>query len=276
LLKEGIEAVKEDVFFSFKMLAFKNFLFTSPETNKQTSTNKQTKTFFMSIRNYITNAKAANSQKYADWTGGFAGMTGPAGPRQAQASGVAAASAAQSQPYIITVANASATAVSNFDVLGAYEYINNAGWSGGSLTVNNVTISSSISNVTYQQFLYQSMTQPFSVGLTYIQSVSGSSSQISESFVINTRDANGNQNLRTIVPIIDPYQQQNGVVQVKQLYGIDGYTKLTFANVLASVVFKLMFFPSTNINLASGLNGNPVSQSYTNPNITGVPTYIQQ
>jgi hypothetical protein len=119
------------------------------------------------------------------------------------------------------------------------------------------------------------MNQPFAVGLTYIESVSGSSSQITQTFTLNTQDANGNQLLRTIVPTIDPYQQQSTIVAVKQLYNIDGFTKLTFASILASVVFRVHFYPASNINLAAGLAGSSVAQNYGNPNITGVPTYIQ-
>ena len=242
----------------------------------------------MSVRNYISNARNNANQNYMSWTGGnvnanaqYQNMSGlqpsglaGVGARQRTADGTGN-NAPQSQPYIITISNASATAVSAFDVLGAYTYINSNGFVNGSLTLSGVTISSAISNVNYQQFLYQSMNQPFSVGLTYIESVSGASAQISQTFTLNTQDANGNQMLRTIVPTIDPYQQQSTIVAVKQLYSIDGFTKLTFGSIAASVVFRIHFYPSTNINLASGLQGASVAQSYGNPNITGVPTYIQ-
>ncbi|MCE5295101.1 MAG: hypothetical protein LLF94_10890 [Chlamydiales bacterium] len=177
------------------------------------------------------------------------------------------ASVPTSQPYIITVSNSTAGSVSNFDVLGAYEYLQNVGFSGGSLTVSGVTISSGLSNITYQQFLYQSMNSPFSVGMTYIQSIAGSSSQITQPLTLNTRDANGNQALKTLVVTIDPYQQQNGVVAVKQLYRIDGFTKITISNVLPSAVFQMQFYPSDNINLARGLAGRPASRQFGNPNI---------
>lgn len=239
----------------------------------------------MSVRNYINNARNFANEKYASWTGspanqngGYRNLTavseaGVVGPRQMlQANG--GNNAPQSQPYIITISNASATAVSNFDVLGAYTYLNNAGFSGGSLTISGVTISSAISNVNYQQFLYQSMNQPFSTGLTYIESISGASSQITQVFTLNTQDANGNQLLRTIVPTIDPYQQQSGIVAVKQLYSIDGFTKLTFNQIQASVVFRVHFYPASNINLAAGLQGASVAQSYGNPMISGVPTNL--
>jgi len=172
-----------------------------------------------------------------------------------------------SQPYIITLSNVSAVAVSNFDVLGAYQYLQNTGFSGGSLSISGVTISSAISNITYQEFLYQSMNSPFSTGLTYIESVSGSSSQVSQTITVNTRDANGNQALKTLVPTIDPYQQQSGIIAMKQGYRIDGFTKLTIASVLPSVVFRLHFYPADNINIARGLASRPVSRQFGNPNI---------
>jgi hypothetical protein len=245
----------------------------------------------MSVRNYIQNARNNANERYMSWTGnaapingGYRNMVGNAvnaagavvQPRQMLATGQGGGNnAPQSQPYIITISNASATGVSNFDVLGAFTYIGNAGFSNGSLTISGVTIASAISNVNYQQFLYQSMQQPFSVGLTYIESVSGSSAQITQTFTLNTQDANGNQLLRTIVPTIDPYQQQSTIVAVKQQYSIDGFTKLTFGTIQASSVFRVHFYPSTNINLAAGLQGASVAQQYGNPNIVGVPTYIQ-
>jgi hypothetical protein len=179
------------------------------------------------------------------------------------------ASAPVSQPYIITVSNVSAASVSNFDVLGAYQYINNSGFSNvtGNLTISGITISSGIANVTYQQFLYQSMNSPFSVGMTYIQSIGGSQSQITQPMNLTTQDANGNQATKAIIIVIDPYQQQTGVVAVKQLYRIDGYTKLTIATVLPSVVFQIQFYPADNINLARGLSGRPASAQYAKPNI---------
>jgi hypothetical protein len=177
------------------------------------------------------------------------------------------ASAPTSQPYIITISNASATSVSNFDVLGAYQYLNAVNVTTGNVTISGVTISSGISNVTYGQFLYQTMNSPFSVGLTYIQSLSGSQGQITQPITLNTQDANGNQALKAIIITIDPYQQQTGVVAVKQLYRIDGYTKITISTVLASVVFQLQFYPADNINLARGLAGRPASRQFANPGV---------
>lgn len=225
------------------------------------------------IRKYLENAKNFANERYMNAIGFdyFAGGDqffdadgdGAAAP---QAGGVPSMGAMRtSQPYIITISNASATSVSNFDVLGAYQYLQNAGFSSGSLTIGNVTISSAISNITYQEFLYQSMNSPFAVGLTYIESVSGSSTQVSQTLTLNTRDANGNQALKTLVPTIDPYQQQSGIVALNQLYDIDGFTKITISTVLPSVVFRMHFYPRANLNIARGLRGNQVASDFGSP-----------
>jgi len=183
-----------------------------------------------------------------------------------QAGGVPSMGAMRtSQPYIITISNASATSVSNFDVLGAYQYLGTGTFTSGSLVSGQLTVSSAISNVTYQEFLYQSMNSPFAVGLTYIESVSGSSTQVSQTLTLNTRDANCNQALKTLVPTIDPYQQQSGIVALNQLYDIDGFTKITISTVLPSVVFRIHFYPRANLNIARGLRGNQVASDFGSP-----------
>ena len=223
------------------------------------------------IKKYLQNARNQaqethlNAIGFENFAGGdqFFDADGPdAGAAQASMGAMRT-----SQPYIIQISNASATSVNNFDVLGAYQYLGTGTFSNGSLVVGNVTISSAISNVTYQEFLYQTMNSPFSVGLTYIESVSGSTTQVTQALTLNTRDANGNQALKTLVPTIDPYQQQSSIVALNQLYRIDGYTKLTIASVLPSVVFRVHFYPADNINIARGLEGRPASAQYGSPNI---------
>lgn len=178
---------------------------------------------------------------------------------------VVAAPVMRSQPYIVTVSNASNAAVS-VDLFGAYVYLNNAGFSGGSLTVSNVTISSGLSNVTYYNLLNQSSVSPFTIGSTLISSVSGTTSQVLAPLTLSTLDANGNQATKILTPTIDPYQQQSGVIELKQPFRIDGFTKLTF-NLFAATTVQFQFYPSDTINIARGLGGNPVSKQYGSPKI---------
>ena len=179
------------------------------------------------------------------------------------------AAAPTSQPYIIQVANTGG-AVSNFDILGSYEFINNAGFSSGTLTIGNVTVSSAVPNVTYQQMLYQFMNNPFSVGLTYIQSAS--STQLLETLSVQTKDANGNLAQKPLVPTVDPYQQQTTVLAMRYGYRIDGYTKIIINQILASTTVKLYMYPADNINLARGLSGRAVSKDFSSPGIVRAQT----
>ena len=180
-------------------------------------------------------------------------------------------SAPTSQPYIVDITSTSGSAVSNFEVLGSYQYINNAGFqTNGDLVIGSVTISSGISDITYREMLYQFMNQPYSVGLTYIQSATAN--QVLETISVNTKDANGNLAQKTLVPTIDPYQQQTNIIAMKYAYRIDGFTKLIIRQVLANATIKLYFYPADNINLARALGGNSVAKQFANPNVVNGQT----
>lgn len=203
----------------------------------------------MSVRNYIQNARNNVNQNNMNC---MDDQTAPFGANQRSLS----------QPVILTISNSLDTAVSNFDVLGAYSNFDNATFNNGSLSISGVTISSDITDMTYQQFLYQCMQQPFCIDITFIESVSGSPSQIIQNFKLTTQDTNGNQLVRSIEPIIDPYQQQSTIVAVKKSFSIDAFTKLTFSAINALAVFRIHFYPSTLINLASGLQGASLTKRF--------------
>lgn len=223
------------------------------------------------IKKYLENAKQFANEKYMNaigfdyFAGGDQFFDADGGDLTPAPAAPSMGAMRTSQPYIITISNASATSTSNFDILGAYQYLGTGTFTSGSLVSGNITVSSAISNITYQEFLYQSMNSPFSVGLTYVESISGSTTQVSQTLTLNTRDANGNQALKTLVPTIDPYQQQSGIVALNQLYDIDGFTKLTIATILPSVVFRVHFYPRANLNIARGLRGNQVASDFGSP-----------
>lgn len=232
------------------------------------------------IRQYLADAQRAANESFSNadgfiddvnFTGDdfFNNMGGMSGMMRADG----APSAPTSQPYIINITSTSGAAVSNFQVLGSYEFINNAGFtSGGDLVIGSITISSGIANITYREMLYQFMNNPYSVGLTYIQSATVG--QVLETLSLNTRDANGNEAQKTLVPTIDPYQQQSDIIALKYPYRIDGFTKMIIRSVLASSTVKLYFYPADNINLARGLAGRPVSKQFGNPGIVRNQTVV--
>lgn len=231
------------------------------------------------IRQYLADAQRAANESFSNADGfiddvnftgdDFFNMGGMGGMMRADG----APSAPTSQPYIINITSTSGAAVNNFEVLGSYEFINNAGFtSGGDLVIGSITISSGIANITYREMLYQFMNNPYSVGLTYIQS--STAGQVLETLSLNTRDANGNEAQKTLVPTIDPYQQQSDIIALKFPYRIDGFTKMIIRSVLASSTVKLYFYPADNINLARGLAGRPVSKQFGNPGIVRNQTVV--
>ena len=172
----------------------------------------------------------------------------------------------KSQAYVINIFNASAAQVSNFDIFGAYEYLNTGigTWSNGSLTISGVTISSGISNVTYQFLLGQSNQSPFSIGRTQITVGTGAATQLIQPITVNTKDANGNAAQIALLPVVSPFQNQVNTLVMDQLFRIDGGTKLTMT-ILPSVQFSLYLYPQDNINIARGLTGQSVAATYANP-----------
>lgn len=221
------------------------------------------------IRNYIDQAQNRAHERFLNADGFFDDdLRFTAGEDFMNANGDAGVSngpAPTSQPYIIQVAN-TGSLVSNFDILGSFEYLFNSGWdASGNLVIGDVTVSSNIPNVTYRQMLQQFSTNPFSIGLTYIQS--SSSTQLLQTISVNTRDANGNLAQKPLVPTIDPYQQQTTVLAMKYGYRIDGYTKLIINSILASTTVTFNLYPSDNINIARGLTGNQVSREFASPGI---------
>jgi len=223
------------------------------------------------VRKYLANAQRNAMESFSNADGFIDQDLSFTGEDFFNAEGMGGGNVQTSQPYIVNVTSTSGSAVQNFEILGSYQYINNAGFtSGGDLVIGSITISSGISDVTYQEMLYQFMNNPYSVGLTYIQSAT--TNQVLETLSVNTRDANGNLAQKTLVPTIDPYQQQTTIIAMKYAYRIDGFTKIIIRQVLANASVKLYFYPADNINLARALGGNSVSRQFGTPPVTNGQT----
>tara|TARA_R110000796_G_scaffold23743_3_gene67916 strand:+ start:6336 stop:7058 length:723 start_codon:yes stop_codon:yes gene_type:complete len=183
------------------------------------------------------------------------------------ANGAAGSSAglggATSQPYILSIANSTTDAVANVAVFNAYKSL--------AATATNfdnpaaITISMGIGGLTYGEMLYQSMNKPFVVGLTYLQSANAS--QVLETIRISQKDINGNESHKSIVPTIDPYQQQTGTVAIAFNYKIDGFTKLTIASILASAILNVYLYPAENVATGRALTGGAVVKGFQNPDL---------
>ena len=175
-------------------------------------------------------------------------------------------SAPTSQPYIVNVQNTNtSTAISNVTILGAYSNIGSTAPSYGNGA--NISITMGIANITYTEFLYQSMNKPFSVGLTYLSSATAA--QVLETLTITQKDVNGNVASKVLTPTIDPYQYQDTKVAFKFEYRIDGFTNMVISSVLAATTLKIYFYPSETVATSRALAGRRAVQEYGNPRVTG-------
>jgi hypothetical protein len=223
------------------------------------------------VRKYLANAQRNAMESFSNADGFIDNDLSFTGDDFFNAEGMGGGNVQTSQPYILDITSTSGSAVSNFEVLGSYQYINNSGFTAnGDLVIGSITISSGISDVNYREMLYQFMNNPYSVGLTYIQSATAN--QVLETLSVNTKDANGNLAQKTLVPTIDPYQQQTTIIAMKYAYRIDGFTKIIIRQVLANATVKLYFYPADNINLSRALGGQSVSKQFGTPPVTNGQT----
>jgi len=175
-------------------------------------------------------------------------------------------SAPTSQPYIVNVQNTNtSTAINNVTILGAYSNIGQTAPAYGNTT--GISITMGIANITYTEFLYQSMNKPFSVGLTYLSSATAA--QVLETLTVTQKDVNGNVASKVLTPTIDPYQYQNDKVAFKFEYRIDGFTNMVISSVLAATTLKIYFYPSETVATSRALAGRRAVQGYGNPRVTG-------
>jgi hypothetical protein len=235
----------------------------------------------MNTRNYLAMARSRANERFYGADGFIdddLNFTGDDSFFADGDSGAMSPIAPTSQPYIVTVTYTGLSTSGSIDLFSAFSYLNYTGggasfaWSNGDLTYgstpNQITVASALSNVTYQQLLFQSMTNPFSVGMMYIQcGGTNATTQLVVPITLTTQDANGNQAQKILTPTIDPYQQQTNVLALRQPYRMDGFTKLTIPYIQAGTSYTIRVYPSDTINLARGLAGRSVSQEYGNPGI---------
>jgi hypothetical protein len=179
------------------------------------------------------------------------------------ADGAMANAAPTSQPYILNVQNTTASNISNVTILGAYTFIGTTSPAFGN--ASGISISMGITNVSYTEFLYQSMNKPFAVGLTYTSA--DVAAQVLETITVTQKDINGNISSKVLTPTIDPYQFQTDKIAFKFEYRIDGFTNLVIARVLANTTLKVYFYPSETVSVSRALAGRAAVQDYGRPSV---------
>ena len=128
----------------------------------------------------------------------------------------------------------------------------------------SITVTSTISGVTYQEFLAQSESEPFIVGRTMI--ISTTEGQVENPVVIAHRNANGDRVDHVITPTIDPYQNQTDRIIDDYEYLFDGMTRFRFSiNGRATVSIRLYLINKWAATQA--IAGRPAIQNYRPPHL---------
>ena len=188
--------------------------------------------YFSDAEENISNEFMSANGEYSDWDDAF----DFGGSEEEYLNAMGSADASSSQPYIISLYNSSAADLSNVEIGGAYNNITTT--VGTKANTEGIEYTMGISGVTYLEFLWQSSSKPFVVGLTYLQS-DGGSAAVLETITVKVVDSNGNQQQKTLVPTIDPYQNQTDITVLKHTYKWDGFTTLTVNKIATTRTLKV-------------------------------------
>lgn len=217
------------------------------------------------FKNYFEDTRNNANENFLSFSGDFS--FDDYGMDNFSADGDAVASAPTSQPYIINVQNTNTTSnITNVTILGAYSNIGESSPAYGNSTGISITIG--IANITYSEFLYQSMNKPFTVGLTYISgSGTNAVSQVLATLTVTQKDVNGNVASKVLTPTVDPYALQDTKVAFKFNYKVDGFTYIIISTVYAATTAQLYLYPSETVSTSRALSGRRAVQGYGNPGI---------
>jgi len=235
----------------------------------------------MSFKNYL----ASSRNEVARYNFGGVSATGPrrnlvGGSYNANAMGIGAPSAATGTPdytnvaplFGIQVQNTTTANLTSVDTFGSFQYTPQSTlFTGGNYVSGGVTISTQFSTINYQQFLTSSATQQFKVGAVHVL-VSASTTAIANAqafdvLTVTTQSQSGASQSFPIKQLLNPMQYQAGVAQNYINFIIDGYTKITLANLYAGVSVQYSFFPQLTQNPSGTLAGKGGTSAWGTPQL---------
>jgi hypothetical protein len=167
-----------------------------------------------------------------------------------------------SLPFIVNIANSTTDDVASVSILGANSNLFGATNFGN---VAAITITMDNGDVSYTEFLESIKSEPFKVGLMYLQSADAN--QPFKQITIEYREPNGRKVTLPVTPALDPMQQQSSVTIVNHKFPVNAFTKLS-TTILASATLTLRLYPMEQIDVARGLVGRNVAKDYNRPNLS--------
>jgi len=224
----------------------------------------------MSFQNYL--ASSRNSVAKYNASGRTVGVANPSAFAGVSArghrnmAGVGNAMAATGTPdysnvaplFGIQVANTTTANLTNVDILGSFQYTPQSSlFTNGNYVSGGVTISTIFSTINYQQFLTSTATQQFKVGAIHVLVTAGASAnaQAFDVLTVTTQSQSGATQSIPVKQLLSPNQYQSGVAQNYINFIVDGFTKITLANLYASTTVQYSFFPQLTQNPSGTLAG---------------------
>lgn len=169
-----------------------------------------------------------------------------------------------SQPYILQLVNACTSAIADVDI--GDSFANRAATNFGQNT--NITTTSTVSGVTYREYLAASESSPFKVGRTMI--ISTSAGQLDQTWAVTHRNTAGKRQDFIISPTLDPNQNQTDRVIDDTEYLMDGMTRLRANQINASATVTIRQYLMSKFSPVQIVAGRPSEQYYAKPNLVKV------
>jgi hypothetical protein len=171
--------------------------------------------------------------------------------------------AAESQPYIVSVANTTTSNISNVEILNALSRQFNS-------TTVGIDYKYNVGTMTYPEFLaWISSGNVFSVGQTSLVGIGASPSlcvaQVQETVSIVTKDPNGNAVTRVFNPRLDSFQYSTTQTDLWYDYLLNSFTSFSVGTIYAGTTLKLYFYPKQKLNQFKALKQGGASTKYGNP-----------
>jgi hypothetical protein len=211
------------------------------------------------MRNYFETAENHAHENFSNYAGqgGWGNFNDPynyasGGANQAKAS----------LPFIINVANSTASDVANVVILGSNANLYNATNFGNAAAI---TITMDNGDITYTEFLESIKSEPFKVGMMYLQS--SNTDQPFKQLTVEYREPNGRKVTLPVTPALDPMQQQAGVTVVEYEFPVNAFTEIQ-TTILASATLVMRLYPKTQIDISRSLSGQSVDKGFTRPNLS--------
>lgn len=210
-------------------------------------------------KNYFKIAEDFAMENFSNYGGDWSNLTNE---DYNYAEGGDAMSGQSSLPYTINIANSTTASVSSVVILGANSNLYNASNFGNAAAI---TITMDNGDVTYTEFLEGIKSEPFKVGMMYLQS--SNTSQPFKQLTLTHREPNGRVSSLPLTPRLDPYQNQSGVTVVNYNFVVNAFTKIT-TTILGSATLTMSLYPQQTAELARDLAGRNVVKPYSKPSLS--------